>query len=66
MIPNASPSVPITARSLRQLGPAARQALLEAAAASAEREYRSNTELTAFEAFGREDLHGESTNAEAR
>jgi hypothetical protein len=55
-----------TAAELRRLPPAERDAILEAAAALAEDEYRNNPELTAFEAFGKDDLHGESSNAEAR
>ena len=39
---------------------------MEAAAARAEEEYRNNPELTAFEAFGKDDLHGESSNTETR
>ncbi len=55
-----------TATELRKLPPAERDAILEAAALLAEEEYRNNPELTAFEAFGKDDLHGESSNAETR
>lgn len=55
-----------TARELRKLPAHERDAILEAAAALAESEYRNNPELTAFEAFGKEDLHGESSNTEPR
>jgi hypothetical protein len=55
-----------TAGELRKLPPAERDAIMEAAATLAEQEYRNNRELTAFEAFGKEDLHGESSNTEAR
>jgi hypothetical protein len=48
------------------LPPAERDAILPAAAQQAEAEYRTNPELTAFEAFGKEDLHGDSENAQAR
>jgi acyl-CoA reductase-like NAD-dependent aldehyde dehydrogenase len=55
-----------TAAELRKLPPAERDAILETAAALAEEEYRKNPELTAFEAFGKEDLYGESSNTETR
>jgi hypothetical protein len=40
-----------TAAELRKLPPEQRDAILEAAAAQAEEEYRTNRDLTAFEAF---------------
>jgi hypothetical protein len=55
-----------TASELRQLPAQERDAILEAAAVLAEPEYRNNPELTAFEAFGKDDLHGESSNTEPR
>ena len=55
-----------TAAELRRLPPAERDAILAAAAAAAERDYRTDPELTAFDAFGEDDLHGESADAEAR
>lgn len=55
-----------TAAELRKLPPAERDAILENAAALAEEEYRKNPELTAFEAFGKDDLYGESSNSETR
>ena len=55
-----------TAAEVRKLPAAERDAILEAAAALAEDDYRNDPRLTAFEAFGRDDLHGESSNAEAR
>ena len=55
-----------TAAELRKLPPAERNAILEDAAALAEHEYRNDAELTAFEAFGKNDLYGESTNSETR
>jgi hypothetical protein len=54
------------AAELRKLPPKKRDAILRAAAARAARLYRTEPELTAFEAFGKEDLHGESANTEAR
>jgi hypothetical protein len=55
-----------TASELRKLPLEERNAILEAAAALAEDEYRNNPELTAFEAFGKDDLYGESANTETR
>ena len=49
-----------TAAELRKLPAEERDAIMAAAAAVAEDEYRNNSELTAFEAFGKDDLHGES------
>jgi hypothetical protein len=55
-----------TATELRKLPPDQRDAVLEAAAALAEDDYRNDPQLTAFEAFGKDDLYGESASAEAR
>jgi hypothetical protein len=55
-----------TAAELRKLPPAERDAILEAAAALAEEEYRNNRELTDFEAFGPDDLHGESSSTQTK
>jgi hypothetical protein len=55
-----------TARELMRLPADQRDAILEAAAAQAEAEYRTNPDLTATEAFGAEDLYGDSANAETR
>ena len=55
-----------TASELRKLPAHERDAILLAAAVLAEPEYRNNPELTAFEAFGKDDLHGESSNTEPR
>lgn len=55
-----------TAAELRKLPADQRDAILEAAAAQAEAEYRNNPELTAFEAFGKDDLHGDSSNAQTQ
>ena len=53
-------------RELRRLPPAERDAILADAATKAEAEYRTNRDLTAFEAFGTDDLHGESANTQSR
>lgn len=55
-----------TAAELRRLPPEQREAILSAAAALAEHDYRHDPELTAFEAFGKEDLYGGSSNTETR
>lgn len=64
-------TTPITAKrysaaELRKLPPIERDAILEAAAAMAEHDYRHDSELTAFEAFGPKDIYGESSNAETQ
>ena len=55
-----------TASELRKLPQAERDAILAAAAALAEKEYRNNPELTAFDAFGEGDLHASSADTETR
>jgi hypothetical protein len=55
-----------TAAELRKLPASQRDAMLAEAAAAAERDYRDDPQLTAFEAFGKEDLHGDSSAAETR
>ena len=55
-----------TAAELRKLPAAERDAIMEAAAVLAEKDYRNNPELTAFEAFGKDDLYGESASSETR
>lgn len=55
-----------TAAELRRLPPAERDAILERAALVAEAEYRNNPDLTDFEAFGKDDLHGDSASTETR
>jgi hypothetical protein len=55
-----------TARELRALPAAERDALLEAAAERAERDYREDPSLTDFKAFGKDDLHVDSSNTETR
>ena len=54
-----------TASELRRLSPAERDDILARAAALAENEYRGKPLLTDFEAFGEDDLHGESNAATA-
>jgi acyl-CoA reductase-like NAD-dependent aldehyde dehydrogenase len=55
-----------TAAELRTLPAHERDAILQAAAEVAEKEYRNNPELTAFEAFGKDDLYGDSSGAASR
>ena len=55
-----------TARELRKLPPVERDRILEAAAIDAEHEYSTNAALTDFEAFGKDDLYGDSANAQTR
>ncbi len=62
--PAAEPRKRWTAAELRKLPAAERDAIMAAAAALAEAEYRANPELTAFDAFGKEDLYGESSSTE--
>ena len=55
-----------TAAELRKLPLEQRDAIMEAAAALAEEDYRNNPELTAFEAFDKDDLYGDSSSTETR
>jgi acyl-CoA reductase-like NAD-dependent aldehyde dehydrogenase len=55
-----------TAADLRKLPPAERDAILAAAAARAEAEYRNDAALTDFEAYGKDDLYGQSADAQTR
>jgi hypothetical protein len=55
-----------TASELRKLSPEQRDAILEAAAIRAEEDYRNDRELTAFEAFGKDDLYGDSASTQTR
>jgi hypothetical protein len=55
-----------TAAELRKLSAGQRDAILEAAAALAEEDYRNDAQLTAFEAFGKDDLYGDSSSTETR
>ena len=52
---------PWTAGALRKLPAEERDAILEAAAARAAEDYCTDRQLTAFEAFGKEDLPIESS-----
>jgi len=54
------------ASELRKMSREQRDAILEAAATQAEEDYRNDPELTAFEAFGKDDLYGDSANAQTR
>lgn len=49
------------AEEMRKLPSKERDAILEAAALAAENQYCTDQQLTDFEAFGKDDLHGEST-----
>ena len=53
----------LKASDLRRLPAAERDDILAKAAALAETDYRSKPQLTDFEAFGGDDLHGDSTAA---
>jgi hypothetical protein len=55
-----------TAAELRRLPPEERDAILEAAATQAAADYCNDRQLTAFEAFGKEDLHVDSSATETR
>lgn len=56
----------LTPQQLRQLPASERDAILSAAAALLATEYENNPELTAFEAFGEDDLYVSSSNDEPR
>jgi hypothetical protein len=62
---SATPARRWTAAELRKLSPTERDAILTEQAAALEDDYRNNPELTAFEAFGDEDLYVDSSDAEA-
>ena len=51
------------ASELRKLPPEQRDSILEAAAILAEDDYRNDRDLTAFEAYGKDDLYGESADS---
>jgi hypothetical protein len=55
-----------TAAELRRLPRAERDAVLHAAAARADGDYREDPELTGFDAFGKDDLHGDSADSATR
>lgn len=53
-----------TAQELRAMPREERDAILAAAAALAEDAYRTDVELTAFDAFGEGDLHGDASDTD--
>jgi hypothetical protein len=53
-----------SAGELRRIASLARDRILRAAAAQAERDYCESAELTAFEAFGSNDMFAESASDE--
>jgi hypothetical protein len=55
-----------TAEELRKLSANKRDAVLSAAARRAKADYRHGPPLTHFEAFGKDDLHGDSSSAQTR
>lgn len=55
-----------TASELRKLPPEQRDAILRAAAELAAEDYHNDPALTAFEAFGKDDLYGESASTQTR
>jgi hypothetical protein len=61
----AAPDGLWTAIELRKLPIAERERILAEAAELAEGIYRSDSRLTDFEAFGEDDLHGESSTTSA-
>jgi hypothetical protein len=62
----AAPERRWTPAELRQLPLEQRDAILAEQAARAEADYRNDPDLTAFGAFGEEDLYGDSAGAETR
>lgn len=54
----------MTAAELRKLSRDQREAILSQQASMAEAEYQTNPELIDFEAFGKDDLYGESTGTQ--
>jgi hypothetical protein len=55
-----------TAGELRRMPEHEREAVLQAAARQAEHEYRTDRDLTSFEAFGKDDLHVDSADTAPR
>ncbi len=55
-----------TAAELRVLPPHERNAILALAAENAQTDYKHDPNLTDFEAFGEEDLYGDSSNTQSR
>ena len=64
--PPVDPTRRWTAAELRRLPADQRDAILAAAAARAAEEYRTDAALTAFEAFGKDDLHVHSSDTQPR
>ena len=62
----APPTRTWSAAELRRLPPEQRDAALAAAAVQAAPDYHNDHALTAFEAFGPEDIHGDSADARPR
>jgi hypothetical protein len=63
--PVVDPRLQLSVSELRKLPIKERNAILDVQAAVAEPIYRRDPRLTDFEAFGEDDLHGESSSAEA-
>jgi hypothetical protein len=61
-----SSSITWTAAQLRRLPPQQRDAILAEAAAAAEQDYRDDSALTDFNAFDKDDLHGDSADAQSQ
>jgi hypothetical protein len=59
-------STTLNAAEIRRLPPDKRDKILRDAAALAEKEYANDKALTAFEAFGKDDLYGESSSSQPR
>src|SRR5689334_12481452 len=55
-----------TAAELRRLPPEQRDAILEAAATAAQRDYETDPNLKGFDAFGDKDLHADSSRSTTR
>lgn len=65
-VPSVDLSRRWTAAELRNLPEDQRDALLSAAAVRAAEEYRNDVALTAFEAFGKDDMYVRSSDAQPR
>jgi hypothetical protein len=55
-----------TATELRRLPAHEREVVLQAAAKQAKAKYRTDPELTAFEALGKDDVHVDSASTQTR
>ena len=60
-----TPAASLTPAELRRMPREQRQAVLAAAAERAEEDYRTNKELTGFEAFGEEELNDDESDPKA-